>query len=482
MNQPPSENWRYPEIPHSIDHAGAASYAVANSMDAFEKSHRLGATFWEVDVRLSADGVLCAHHDATMDDGRAIADLDYDSIHHHCGAITLQQIIDRALTLDMGIYVDLKCPNALVPCFNMLRDNHMEKVVFGLWPDTDDRDSIATLKSLDCPYPIAILVPLGANPFVNTEQADMVHLCWEHMDNVFETVNQDLFDAFAKRNQQVVAWHDECPKRMQKLRALPFWGICSGSPEMVRPINRVLADNPTWEPTVVCHRGLNTVAPENSIPALKAAFGIGFHTVELDVHVTSDGQLVVFHDYTMERTANGKPYDVICNKSFADIQSYDGGGWFSDFYKDMKIPTLQDFLDVTKLYDGHLYVELKSAPADLVVQAVQQAGMMDKCFFWSFCAYSLVQLRKMAPDANIMTRRQDFATVDEALDFVGANIIEYAVGDDWSEIATLNKQGINSMIAYNGNDGDVFKRIAHARPSMINLHCPLEFVDYIQKR
>jgi len=57
---------------------------------------------------------------------------------------------------------------------------------------------------------------------------------------------------------------------------------------------------------VVGHRGFSGVAPENTVASFKKAMEIGVDMIELDVHLSKDGQVVVIHDDTLNRTTNGK--------------------------------------------------------------------------------------------------------------------------------------------------------------------------------
>ena len=54
-----------------------------------------------------------------------------------------------------------------------------------------------------------------------------------------------------------------------------------------------------YKPDIIAHRGNKQMAPENTLQAFESAFQSGCNTVELDVHVSADGELVVFHDLTM---------------------------------------------------------------------------------------------------------------------------------------------------------------------------------------
>ena len=177
---------------------------------------------------------------------------------------------------------------------------------------------------------------------------------------------------------------------MAEIRRKPVLGICSDRPELVNPIrfhNDLL---------VVCHRGANKIAPENTLSAAHACFAAGFSHVEIDVHVTADNNLVVLHDPTLDRTTNGT--GPVCEHSLAELQLLNAGAWFSPFYAREMIPTLDDMLRLAKSYDGQLYIELKSAPARLVWNRVAAHQMQDRVFFWSFVTQSLHDMRALSDE------------------------------------------------------------------------------------
>ena len=110
--------------------------------------------------------------------------------------------------------------------------------------------------------------------------------------------------------------------------------------------------------TAVNHRGYNTIAPENTLPAFKLSKKYGFNVVETDVQFTSDGVAVCLHDRSINRTSNGT--GNIDSMTWAQVQQYDFGSWKSSTYAGTKIPSFAQFLALCKDIGLHIYVELKS--------------------------------------------------------------------------------------------------------------------------
>lgn len=109
---------------------------------------------------------------------------------------------------------------------------------------------------------------------------------------------------------------------------------------------------------IFAHRGASGSCPENTIAAFKEAARLPVHGVEFDVHMTADGELVVIHDESIDRTSNGSGY--VKNMSLAELKDYDFGSWFSSDFDGEPIPTLAEVLEVFHSTQHKLNIELKS--------------------------------------------------------------------------------------------------------------------------
>lgn len=79
---------------------------------------------------------------------------------------------------------------------------------------------------------------------------------------------------------------------------------------------------------IVGHRGVRAILPENTMVSFQKAIDLGFNGIETDIHMTTDGQLVLHHDATLERTTNGS--GNIEEFSYAELKKLDAGVKFSD--------------------------------------------------------------------------------------------------------------------------------------------------------
>lgn len=95
---------------------------------------------------------------------------------------------------------------------------------------------------------------------------------------------------------------------------------------------------------ILGHRGASGLAPENTLSAFKKAFAFGVDGLEFDVQQCKSGEIVVFHDWTLERTTNGK--GNLKEFTLDELKKLDAGSWFSDEFAGERIPTLKEVLDI----------------------------------------------------------------------------------------------------------------------------------------
>jgi len=104
----------------------------------------------------------------------------------------------------------------------------------------------------------------------------------------------------------------------------------------------VLFDGVMRYPRLCAHRGFNTVAPENSMPAFGAAVALGAEEIEFDLWSTKDGVLVSCHDSTLDRVSNG--HGRICDHTYAELLALDFGSKHGEKFKGLTIPTFEEIL------------------------------------------------------------------------------------------------------------------------------------------
>ena len=108
---------------------------------------------------------------------------------------------------------------------------------------------------------------------------------------------------------------------------------------------------------IYAHRGASGYAPENTLEAFYIAMQQGADGIELDVQLTKDGEVVVIHDETINRVSNGK--GKVMDYTLAELKQFSFHNHM-DMYKNVRIPTLQEVLDLVKPGKMEVNIELKT--------------------------------------------------------------------------------------------------------------------------
>ncbi len=118
---------------------------------------------------------------------------------------------------------------------------------------------------------------------------------------------------------------------------------------------------PVWPyPRVLAHRGGGTLAPENTIAAIKVGIENGFRAVEFDAMLAADGVPVLMHDPTLERT--GRTGGVISELAAAQLERVDVGAWHSPRFAGETVPTLEQTLLFCRAHGVWPNIEIKPVP------------------------------------------------------------------------------------------------------------------------
>ena len=104
---------------------------------------------------------------------------------------------------------------------------------------------------------------------------------------------------------------------------------------------------------IMGHRGAPAYEPENTLRSLRRALSMGVDAVEIDVHLSKDGQIMVIHDATVDRTTNGA--GRVRDLTFAELRALDAG-------KGERIPSLEEVADLV-VGQAHLIIEVKDPAA-----------------------------------------------------------------------------------------------------------------------
>lgn len=158
---------------------------------------------------------------------------------------------------------------------------------------------------------------------------------------------------------------------------------------------------PRLRPLVVGHRGASAYAPENTLASFELALEQGADLVELDVHLSKDGQVVVIHDERLERTTDG--HGLVGEHTLAELERLDAGRWFDPRFAGQRLPALDEVL-AWAAGRTRLAIEIKNAPIfyagieEKIVRLLEQHGMREHALVISFDHHALRRVRDLDPD------------------------------------------------------------------------------------
>lgn len=151
---------------------------------------------------------------------------------------------------------------------------------------------------------------------------------------------------------------------------------------------------------IFAHRGYSGKYPENTMIAFKKALECGVDGIELDIQLTKDGEVVIIHDETIDRTTTGKGF--VIDYTYEELEKFDASFKFKDLGFN-KIPTLREYFQLVKDYDIVTNVELKTGINEYlgieekVWELIKEYNLEEKVIISSFNHFSVMRMKKIAP-------------------------------------------------------------------------------------
>lgn len=185
-----------------------------------------------------------------------------------------------------------------------------------------------------------------------------------------------------------------------------------------------LAQGEAGHVLVQAHRGFSEVYPENTLLAIEKGFDAGADRVETDLALTRDGDVVLMHDRTLERTTDGE--GITDFLTVEELKAFDAGSWKDPRYAGERIPTLDEALDLAD-GRGELNLEIKvngrSATSvrrliAIAVEKVEAQQAVDRVIFSSFDFEALQEVRRLNPEMRVLLIDWDEGSNFDWLDVV----------------------------------------------------------------
>lgn len=176
-------------------------------------------------------------------------------------------------------------------------------------------------------------------------------------------------------------------------------------------------------PRVCAHRGFNTIAPENSMPAFGAAIALGAEEIELDLWPTKDGEIVSCHDDNLDRVSdgNGKVYDY----TYEELKKFDFGVKYGEKFKGLRIMLFEDIL---KRFGCHTIMNIHIKPfygklydreiMKKIVALIRKYDCSKHVYFMLEQDDDIKMFKKYAPDISVCVGHdcnRPWAIIDRAI-------------------------------------------------------------------
>ncbi|AVI64078.1 glycerophosphodiester phosphodiesterase [Halomonas sp. GFAJ-1] len=231
------------------------------------------------------------------------------------------------------------------------------------------------------------------------------------------------------------------------------------------PLEQQLKDLESFQ--VIAHRGASGHAPESTMAAYELAHEWGVDYLELDVQITADGELVVFHDDAIGRTSTGE--GAINDHTLEELQALDTGTWFNDAnpenadaaFEGAQIVTLDELFERFG-HDERYYIETKSPQLnpgleEALVESLEAHDMIEtgRVLVQSFEQDSLLKIRELNENVPLIqlvwyhTNEEDDSQLQE---WTGVTPGPAEITDEDFQAIAEYAVGIGTNVTYDGND------------------------------
>lgn len=236
------------------------------------------------------------------------------------------------------------------------------------------------------------------------------------------------------------------------------------------------------DPVLIAHRGLLRHAPENSLPAFSTCLDLGLG-IELDIRTTKDGELVIIHDDSLQRTTNGGARSIR-DVTWDEAQRLDAGSWFAPEFAGTRIPTLEQTLKLIKNRKrGKTIIALNIKQLNpegerKLIQLLEKYELFEDCFGFDQGAAMSQRLKQLNPrfrvGQNVNRKSLDARLKEGQLDVFLLTFVP-----EKSEVERLKQKGIQVLFNFGGagearRNPSVWKQIRAAGVEGMLTDYPLE--------
>ena len=159
------------------------------------------------------------------------------------------------------------------------------------------------------------------------------------------------------------------------------------------------------DPWVIAHRGASGIAPENTLAAIERAIEMQVDFIEIDIHQSKDGEIVLMHDATLDRTTDGM--GAISDYTWAELKKLDAGSWMDSQFTNERIPTLREALDLIN-GQSRVLLEVKKGEdgryhgfEEKIVRLIDEKSAASWVVIQCFQAETVRRFMELAPEIEV---------------------------------------------------------------------------------
>jgi glycerophosphoryl diester phosphodiesterase len=220
------------------------------------------------------------------------------------------------------------------------------------------------------------------------------------------------------------------------------------------------------QPAIFAHRGASAYAPENTLAAFELAIQQKADAIELDAKLTADGQVVVIHDQTVDRTTNGS--GRVGEMTLAQLRHLEAGSHFAPVFHNERIPTLEEVFEAVgekTFINVELtnYASMADSLPEKVADLVRRHHLAQRVMFSSFNPLALLRVRRILPAPPIGLLAQPGKPGAWARSWIGRiigyNSLNPELSDvDWRLVESAHQHG-KRVLVYKVNQAEDIRQI-----------------------
>jgi glycerophosphoryl diester phosphodiesterase len=221
---------------------------------------------------------------------------------------------------------------------------------------------------------------------------------------------------------------------------------------------------------LVCHRGANRLAPENTFASAKKAIEFGADYVEIDVRQSKDGVFYILHDATFDRTTNGK--GLLSGAYSHYIDTLDAGSWFDHNFKGERVPRLENYLQWIK-GKANIYFDVKEVDINALIALVKKFKIEDESIFYFSDLNKEIEFHQIAPNLKLKINISSIAQLDTTVNKYHPAIVEVSPQNINKEmIEVCHQKGLKVLVWAPGNDWDSYRKVQYLNVDMVQVDNP----------